>query len=93
MREAWEAIRKPCEKAGYDYGAGLAWNGPRVARVSSVIYRPGFGQLFNGDRIRDFVLKGMTFGNSLDINNPAWKMDVGCNCRFHGGAAGGANCS
>jgi hypothetical protein len=22
--------------------------------------------------------EGMTFGNNLDIHNPAWKLDVGC---------------
>ena len=81
MREAWEAIRKPCEKAGYDY-VELGWHGMGHAspEFPSVIYRPGFGpSFFNGDRIGDFVFEeGMTFGNNLDINNPAWKMDVGC---------------
>lgn len=81
LREAWEAIRKPCHDAGYDY-VELGWHGMGHAspEFPTVIYRPGWGpSFFNGEGIGDFVFEeGMTFGNNIDINNPAWRMDVGC---------------
>lgn len=81
LREAWEAIRKPCERAGYDY-VELGWHGMGNAspEFPTVIYRPGYGpNVLNGHRIGDMVFEeGMTFGNNLDIHNPGWKFDVGC---------------
>ncbi len=81
LREAWEAIRKPCERAGYDY-VELGWHGMGNAspEFPTVIYRPGYGpNVLNGYRIGDMVFEeGMTFGNNLDIHNSGWKFDVGC---------------
>lgn len=81
FREAWEAIRRPAERAGYDW-VELGWHamGNGSPEFPTVIYRPGWGSpSLNGHRIADFVFEeGMTFGNNIDLNNPAWKMDVGC---------------
>lgn len=81
FREAWEAIRRPAEKAGYDW-VELGWHamGNGSPEFPTIIYRPGWGSpALNGHRIADFVFEeGMTFGNNIDLNNPAWKMDVGC---------------
>jgi Xaa-Pro aminopeptidase len=81
FREAWEKIRRPCERAGYDY-VELGWHGMGNAspEFPTVIYRPGWGTpQLNGDRIGDLVFEeGMTFGNNIDIHNPAWRFDIGC---------------
>jgi len=81
LRDAWEAIRKPAEKAGYDFvELGFHAMGLGSPEFPSVIYKPGYGSdALNGSRIGDFVLEeGMCFGNNLDIFNPKWKADVGC---------------
>lgn len=81
LREAWEAIRRPCEKAGYDFvELGFHAMGLASPEFPTVIYRPGYGSdALNGSRIGDLVLEeGMTFGNNIDLHNPAWKPDVGC---------------
>lgn len=81
LREAWEAIRKPCSKAGYDFvELGFHAMGLGSPEFPTVIYMPGFGSnALNGHRIGDFVLEeGMAFGNNLDIFNPDWKPDIGC---------------
>ena len=81
LRQAWEAIRKPCQKAGYDFvELGFHAMGLGSPEFPTVIYMPGFGgNALNGHRIGDFVLEeGMCFGNNLDIFNPKWKTDVGC---------------
>lgn len=81
FREAWEAIRKPAKKAGYDW-VELGWHamGNASPEWPTVIYRPGWGSpALNGSRIGDFVFEeGMTFGNNIDLHDPNWKPDVGC---------------
>lgn len=81
LREAWEAIRKPCAKAGYDFvELGFHAMGLGSPEFPTVIYHPGYGgNALNGHRIGDLVLEeGMCFGNNIDIFDPAWKCDVGC---------------
>lgn len=81
LREAWEAIRRPAERAGYDFvELGFHAMGLGSPEFPTVIYRPGYGSnALNGSRIGDLVLEeGMTFGNNLDLFDPAWKPDVGC---------------
>jgi Xaa-Pro aminopeptidase len=81
LREAWEAIRAPCRRAGYDFvELGFHAMGLGSPEFPTVIYLPGYGSnALNGHRIGDFVLEeGMTFGNNLDIFDPKWKPDVGC---------------
>ena len=81
MREAWEAIRRPCERAGLDF-VELGWHamGMGSPEFPTVIYPPGYGgNALNGHRIGDLVLEaGMTFGNNIDLHDPDWKIDVGC---------------
>ena len=81
LREAWEKIRKPCLRAGYDF-VELGWHamGNASPEFPTVIYTPGYGpNAVNGHNIGDMVFEeGMTFGNNIDIHNPAWKLDVGC---------------
>jgi Xaa-Pro aminopeptidase len=81
LRDAWEAIRKPAEKAGIDFvELGFHAMGLGSPEFPSVVYKPGFGSnALNGSRIGDLVLEeGMTFGNNIDLFNPNWKPDVGC---------------
>ncbi len=81
LREAWEAIRRPAAKAGLDW-VELGFHSMGVASPEhpTVVYQEGYGgNAANGHRIGDFVLEeGMCFGNNLDLYNPRWKMDVGC---------------
>ena len=81
LRDAWEAIRKPCEKARLDFvelGFHAMWLGS--PEFPTVIYKPRYGSnALNGHRIGDMILQeGMCFGNNIDLFNPAWKPDVGC---------------
>jgi len=81
LREAWEAIRRPAERAGYDFvELGFHAMGLASPEFPTVIYRPGFGsRTLNGAGVGDLVLEdGMTFGNNIDLHDPAWKPDVGC---------------
>ncbi|MBN9047367.1 MAG: aminopeptidase P family protein [Rhizobiales bacterium] len=81
LREAWEAIRAPAEKAGYDFvELGFHAMGLASPEFPTVIYKPGYGSnALNGSRIGDLVLEeGMCFGNNLDLYNPRWKSDIGC---------------
>lgn len=81
LREAWEAIRRPCERANLDFvELGFHAMGLASPEFPSVIYRPGFGSpALDGSRVGDLVLEeGMTFGNNIDIHDPSWKSDVGC---------------
>jgi Xaa-Pro aminopeptidase len=83
LRQAWEAIRKPAEKAGYDFvELGFHAMGLGSPEFPTVIYKPGYGSnALNGSRIGDLVLEeGMCFGNNLDLYDPKWKPDVGCMC-------------
>jgi len=81
LRQVWEAIRKPCHDAGYDFvELGFHAMGLGSPEFPTVIYLPGYGSnALNGHRIGDLTLEeGMTFGNNIDIFNPKWKPDVGC---------------
>lgn len=81
IREAWEATRAPAERAGLDFvELGFHAMGLASPEFPTVIYRPGYGSAaLNGSGIGDLVLEaGMTFGNNIDLHNPAWKPDVGC---------------
>ncbi len=81
LREAWRAIRKPCEKAGYAFvELGFHAMGLGSPEFPTVIYAENSpAMMLNGSRIGDLVLEeGMCFGNNLDIYNPAWKIDIGC---------------
>lgn len=81
LREAWEAIRRPCERAGMDFvELGFHAMGLASPEFPTVIYRPGYGSpALDGSRVGDLVLEeGMCFGNNIDLHDPAWKPDVGC---------------
>lgn len=81
LREAWEAIRAPAEKAGLDFvELGFHGHGMASPEFPIVIYRPGYGApALNGQGIGDLVLEdGMVFGNNIDLFDPAWKPDIGC---------------
>lgn len=81
IREAWEATRRPAERAGMDFvELGFHAMGLASPEFPSVIYRPGYGgNALNGHGIGDLVLEeGMTFGNNVDLHDPAWKPDIGC---------------
>jgi Xaa-Pro aminopeptidase len=81
LREAWEAIRRPAEKANLDFvELGFHAMGLASPEFPTVIYRPGFGSpALDGTGIGDLVLEeGMTFGNNIDLHDPSWKADVGC---------------
>ena len=81
LREAWEAIRRPVEKAGMDFvELGFHGHGLASPEFPTVVYRPGFGQdSMNGARIGHLVLEeNMVFGNNIDVFDPRWKPDVGC---------------
>ncbi|MET9084866.1 Xaa-Pro peptidase family protein [Streptomyces sp. NPDC004237] len=81
LREAWEAIRRPSERAGLDFvELGFHAMGLASPEFPTVIYRPGYGSsALDGSRIGDLVLEeGMAFGNNIDLHDPSWKPDVGC---------------
>ncbi|MBP49911.1 MAG: hydrolase [Acidiferrobacteraceae bacterium] len=81
LREAWEAIRAPAEKAGLDFvELGFHGHGMASPEFPTVIYRPGYGPpSLNGTGIGDLMFEeGMVFGNNIDLSNPKWKPDVGC---------------
>ncbi len=80
LRQVWEAVRKPAERAGLDFvELGFHAMGLGSPEFPTVIYKEGFGSnALNGHRIGDFVLEeGMCFGNNIDLFNPRWKCDVG----------------
>lgn len=80
MREAWEAIRRPAERAGVSW-VELGWHAMGLAspEFPTVVYQPGYGsRSLNGHGIGDLVLEeGMTFGNNIDLYDQRWKSDVG----------------
>jgi Xaa-Pro aminopeptidase len=81
LRAAWEAVRKPAEKAKLDFvELGFHAMGLGSPEFPTVIYRPGYGtNALNGHNIADVVLEeDMCFGNNIDRHDPAWKPDVGC---------------
>ena len=81
LKEAWEAIRRPVEKAGMDFvELGFHGHGLASPEFPTVVYRPGFGpDSMNGARIGHLQLEeGMVFGNNIDVFDPRWKPDVGC---------------
>ncbi len=81
VREAWEAVCRPAEKAGMDFvELGFHGHGLASPEFPCVVYRPGYGQpTMNGAKTGNLVLEeGMVLGNNIDLFNPAWKPDVGC---------------
>ena len=81
LRQAWEAIRRPAEKAGMDFvELGFHGHGLASPEFPTVVYRPGYGHdSMNGARLGDLVFEeNMVFGNNIDIFDPRWKPDVGC---------------
>lgn len=81
VRELWEAVRRPAEKAELEWvELGFHAMGLVSPEFPTVIYEPGFGlDTLNGSRIGGLVLQeGMTFGNNIDLFDPTWKPDVGC---------------
>lgn len=81
LREAWEAIRQPIEKAKLDFvELGFHGHGLASPEFPTVVYRPGFGpDSMNGARLGDLVFEeNMVFGNNIDVFDPRWKPDVGC---------------
>jgi Xaa-Pro aminopeptidase len=80
LRQAWEAIRAPAEKAGFDWvELGFHAMGLGSPETPTVVYREGYGSnALNGKHLEDFVLQeGMCFGNNIDLYDPKWKIDVG----------------
>ncbi|WP_232494840.1 M24 family metallopeptidase [Novosphingobium kaempferiae] len=80
LGEVWRAIRKPAEKAGYDWvELGFHAMGLASPEFPSVVYKEGYGlPAANGHQLEDFVLEeGMCFGNNIDLYDPDWKPDVG----------------
>jgi Xaa-Pro aminopeptidase len=81
IRDAVAMIRKPAEKAGFDFvELGFHAMGLASPEFPTVIYREGYGgNTLNGHGIGNFVLEeGMCFGNNIDLHNSRWKPDVGC---------------
>ena len=81
LEKVWEAIRRPCDKAGMDFvELGFHGHGMASPEFPTVVYRPGYGPpSMNGTRIGKLELQeGMVFGNNIDIFDPRWKPDVGC---------------
>ncbi|WP_433496966.1 M24 family metallopeptidase [Sphaerimonospora sp. CA-214678] len=81
IRELLDALRRPAAKAGLDWvELGFHAMGLASPEFPTVVYKPGFGMnTANGHGIGDLVLQeGMTFGNNIDLFDPAWKPDVGC---------------
>ena len=81
LKRAWEAIRRPVERAGLDFvELGFHGHGLASPEFPTVVYRPGFGpDSMNGARIGHLVFEeGMVFGNNIDLFDPRWKPDVGC---------------
>lgn len=81
VRELVEAVRQPARRAGLEWvELGFHAMGLVSPEFPTVVYEPGFGlDTLNGSKIGDLVLQeGMTFGNNIDLFDPAWKPDVGC---------------
>lgn len=81
LQEAWEAIRRPAERARMDFvELGFHGHGMVSPEFPTVVYRPGEGPpTMNGSRIGKLELQeGMVFGGNADVFNPRWKPDVGC---------------
>lgn len=79
--EAVEMIRAPARKAKLEWvELGFHAMGTASPEFPTVIYGAGYGgETLNGSRIGDLVLEeGMSFGNNIDLHDPAWKPDVGC---------------
>jgi Xaa-Pro aminopeptidase len=81
VREAWEAVVRPADKARLDFvELGFHGHGLASPEFPCVVYRPGYGPAsMNGARVGNLVLEeNMVLGNNIDLFNPAWKPDVGC---------------
>jgi Xaa-Pro aminopeptidase len=80
LGEVWRAIRKPADKAGYEWvELGFHAMGLASPEAPTVVYKEGFGlPSGNGHQLDNFVLEeGMCFGNNIDLFDPSWKPDVG----------------
>lgn len=80
LRQAWEAIRVPADKAGFDWvELGFHAMGLGSPEAPTIVYREGYGNnALNGRHLGDFVLQeGMCFGNNINLHDPKWKPDVG----------------
>lgn len=79
LREVWEAARAPVEKGGFDFvELGFHGHGLASPEFPTVVYKPGAG-LMSGEKLGNLVLEeGMVFGNNIDVHDPRWKPDVGC---------------
>jgi len=75
--DLWEAMRAPVTAAGLDF-LELGFHGHGLASPEfPAVYKNGAGQLA-GDRLADFRLQeNMVFGTNIDVQDPAWKQDVG----------------
>ncbi len=78
FKEAAEAEREPCQKAGMDFiELGFHQHGLGSAGPLTMVYKPGLKGL-SGDKINDLKIKeNMVFGTNIDRHDPRWKKDVG----------------
>jgi Xaa-Pro aminopeptidase len=78
LAEVWEAMRAPVAAAGLDFlELGFHGHGLASPEFPTAVYKSGAGQLA-GDRLADFRLReNMVFGTNIDVQDPAWKPDVG----------------
>lgn len=79
-RELWEAIRRPCQRAGMDFvELGFHGHGLSSPEFPTVVYPHGTRPYeMSGTGYEDFELQeNMVFGQNIDIFDPNWKPDVG----------------
>lgn len=79
-RELWEAIRRPCERAGLDFvELGFHGHGLASPEFPTVVYRHGTRPYaMSGTGYEDFELQeNMVFGQNIDLFDPQWQPDVG----------------
>jgi Xaa-Pro aminopeptidase len=78
FKEAAEAEREPCRKAGMDFiELGFHQHGLGSAVPLTMVYKPGQKSL-SGDKINDLIIReNMVFSTNIDMHDPNWKKDVG----------------
>lgn len=78
MRQAWEAMREPAERRGFDFvELGFHAHGLGSPEFPSCVRRPG-ARTSSGKYIGDMPLQeNMVLGTNIDIHNPKWRKDVG----------------
>jgi Xaa-Pro aminopeptidase len=78
LREAWEAFRRPVEKAGLDYiELGFHGHGLGSPEFPTVVYKPEEPAL-SGRGLEAFELRpGMVLALNIDVFDPGWRKDVG----------------